>query len=170
MPYDFTNAARTFGQGLTYGFGDELEARLRTLLATDPEAYRREVARIRAAQDRYAEANPATAMALEGAGMIGGAMMTPELAAAKGLGALTRVAPRMTKFVVGGLDDAAQGALYAAGQAKDMQSIPQQIKDDAMTNAMFYSGASGAGAAGKRLLRTKPVKSRLEKLMELLGR
>jgi hypothetical protein len=147
---DYANAARTFGQGLTYGFGDEAEAYLRTLLASDPEAYRREVERIRAAQGQYAEANPKTAMALEGVGMLGGAMMTPELAAARGLGALSRVAPRASKFIVGGLDDALQGSLYAAGQAENVQDIPRSIREEAPINAAFYAGASGAGYGAKK--------------------
>jgi hypothetical protein len=70
--YDYANAARTFGQGLTFGFGDEIEARLRTLAAKDPNAYRNEVNRIRMMQERYADANPMTAGGLEMAGMLGG--------------------------------------------------------------------------------------------------
>jgi hypothetical protein len=168
--YDYGNAARTIGQGLTYGFSDELEAAIRAAAQGDPARYAQIRDRIRAQQERYAAANPNTAMALEGAGMIGSAMLTPQLAAAKGLGALTRAAPRTTKFVVGGVEDALQGALYAAGQAKDVKSIPKTIREEAPYNAAFYTGASGVGSAGKRILRAKPIKSRMERLMELLGR
>lgn len=169
MRYDYANAGRTLGQGLTYGFGDEIEAKLRTLLATDPAAYRREVERIRAAQAQYAEANPKTAMALEGAGILGSAMLTPELAAAKGLGALSRVAPRASKFVAGGIDDALQGALYAAGQAENVQDIPRSIREEAPINAAFYGGASGLGYGAKKALSTQRALAARQRLNDLLS-
>ena len=169
MRYDYANAGRTLGQGLTYGFGDEIEAKLRTLLATDPAAYRREVERIRAAQAQYAEANPKAAMALEGAGILGSAMLTPELAAARGLGALLRVAPRASKFVAGGIDDALQGALYAAGQAENVQDIPRSIREEAPINAAFYGGASGVGYGAKKALSTQRALAARQRLKDLLS-
>jgi hypothetical protein len=169
MRYDYANAGRTLGQGLTYGFGDEIEAKLRTLLATDPAAYRREVERIRAAQAQYAEANPKAAMALEGAGILGSAMLTPELAAARGLGALSRVAPRASKFVAGGIDDALQGALYAAGQAENVQDIPRSIREEAPINAAFYGGASGLGYGAKKALSTQRALAARQRLNDLLS-
>lgn len=169
MRYDYANAGRTLGQGLTYGFGDEIEAKLRTLLATDPAAYRREVERIRAAQAQYAEANPKAAMALEGAGILGSAMLTPELAAARGLGALSRMAPRASKFVAGGIDDALQGALYAAGQAENVQDIPRSIREEAPINAAFYGGASGVGYGAKKALSTQRALAARQRLKDLLS-
>lgn len=169
MRYDYANAGRTLGQGLTYGFGDEIEAKLRTLLATDPAAYRREVERIRAAQAQYAEASPKAAMALEGAGILGSAMLTPELAAARGLGALSRVAPRASKFVAGGIDDALQGALYAAGQAENVQDIPRSIREEAPINAAFYGGASGLGYGAKKALSTQRALAARQRLNDLLS-
>jgi len=166
--YDYANAARTFGQGLTFGFGDEIEARLRTLASKDPNAYRKEVNRIRMMQERYGEANPKMAMALEGAGMIGGSMLAPSLGGARVLAS----APRAARFLAGAADDLGQGALYAAGQARTMRDEPMRdkagrvlrdkagrpilgggvastIREEAPINAAFYAGASGAGAAGK---------------------
>jgi hypothetical protein len=169
MRYDYANAGRTLGQGLTYGFGDEIEAKLRTLLAIDPAAYRREVERIRAAQAQYTEANPKAAMALEGAGILGSAMLTPELAAARGLGALSRVAPRASKFVAGGIDDALQGALYAAGQAENVQDIPRSIREEAPINAAFYGGASGLGYGAKKALSTQRALAARQRLNDLLS-
>jgi hypothetical protein len=169
MRYDYGNAARTLGQGLTYGFGDEIEAKLRTLFATDPAAYRREVERIRAAQGQYAEANPKAAMALEGAGILGSAMLTPELTAARGLGALSRAAPRASKFIAGGVDDALQGALYAAGQAENVQGIPRSIQEEAPVNAAFYAGASGAGYGAKKALSTQRALAARQYLKDLLS-
>jgi len=181
MRYDYTNAGRTLGQGLTYGFGDEIEAKLRTLFATDPAAYRDEVKRIRAAQAKYAEANPNAAFALEGAGMLGSAMLTPELAAARGLGALSsmaaRAAPRAlarfvpgtAKFIGGGIDDALQGALYAAGQAENREDIPRSIREEGPYNAAFYAGASGAGYGAKKALSTQRALAARQRLKDLLS-
>ena len=149
--YDYANAARTFGQGLTFGFGDEIEAKLRTLAAKDPNAYRNEVNRIRMLQERYGEANPKTAMALEAAGMIGGSLAVPSLGGARALAS----APRAARFLAGAADDLGQGALYAAGQAKTMRDVPRTIREEAPINAAFYGGMSGAGAAGRRLANTK---------------
>ena len=166
--YDYGSAARTFGQGLTFGFGDEIEARLRTLASKDPNAYRKEVNRIRMMQERYGEANPKMAMALEGAGMIGGSMLAPSLGGARILAS----APRAVRFLAHGADDLGQGALYAAGQARTMRDEPMRdkagrvlrdkagrpilgggvastIREEAPINAAFYLGASGAGAGGK---------------------
>ena len=166
MPYDYGNAGRTFLQGVTYGFGDEAEAKLRTLFASDPRAYEREVARIRAAQERYAEANPNMAMGLEGAGMIGGAMLTPSLAAMRVPGALSRIAaraPRTTKFLVGGLEDALQGAAYTAGKVETKRPMPKHSGDpyavlhevarETPGNALTYAELSAAGALGKQALK-----------------
>jgi len=168
--YDYANAARTFGQGLTFGFGDEIEAKLRTLAARDPNAYRNEVNRIRMLQDRYGEANPKTAMALEAAGMIGGSLAAPSLGGARALAS----APRAARFLAGAADDLGQGALYAAGQAKTMRDIPRTIRGEAPINAAFYAGASGAGGAGKYAARkaaaTKPGYQSALMVKRLLGK
>jgi hypothetical protein len=173
MPYDYGNAGRTFLQGVTYGFGDEAEAKLRTLFASDPRAYEREVARIRAAQERYAEANPKMAMGLEGVGMIGGAMLTPELAALRVPGALSRIAaraPTISKIAVNGLEDALQGAAYTAGKSERPRTMPRHSADtytvlsdvarDIPGNALTYMEMTGLGALGKqglkRVVATQP--------------
>ena len=155
--YDYANAARTFGQGLSFGFGDEIEARLRTLAASDPDAYINEVNRIRALQESYAERNPKTAMALEGAGMVGGSLLAPSLGGARVLAN----APRAARFAVGATDDLLQGAMYSAGKAKpDPEEVRSSrmaaIREDALGNALAYSVASGVGAGGRRLARTRP--------------
>lgn len=151
-PFSIPNAARTLFQGATYAYGDEIEAYLRTLLSRDPNAYQREVARIRGELDRYASSNPKAALALEGAGMIGSAMLTPELAALKGAGMLSRINPNVVKYGLGLVDDAAQGALYASGQAENTKDIPKTIAEEGPANAAFYTGMSGAEAAGKKAL------------------
>lgn len=149
--YDYANAARTFGQGLTFGFGDEIEAKLRTLASSNPNAYKQEVNRLRVLQEKYAKDNPNTALALEGAGMIGSSLLVPELAGARVLGN----AGRLVRLGAGAVDDLAQGALYSAGKAEPTirpkqasTSRMQAVREDAPGNSLAYLGMSGAGAAG----------------------
>lgn len=141
-PFSVPHAARTFAQGLSYASSDEIEAYLRTLLSKDPKAYELERNRIRAEIDAYAQENPKAAFGLEATGMVGSALATPQLTAAKALGPLGR-------FLVGGAEDAAQGALYAVGNAKDRADIPRSIREEAPVNAIYYTGAAGVGAGTK---------------------
>jgi hypothetical protein len=141
--YDYGNAARTFGQGLTFGTADEIEAFLRS--KAGGRDYKTERDEIRRLQERYALANPNTALALEGAGMIGGSMLAPSLGATR----MMASAPRAARFVVGGLDDLAQGAAYGAGKAKERADIAGDIRKDAVGNTLSYTAASGAGAGAK---------------------
>lgn len=172
--FNVPNAGRTFAQGLTFGFSDEIEAAIRAAAQGDPARYRAIVNQIRAQQERYAKDNPEAAFGLEMAGIIGSALATPQLTAAKALGPLGR-------FIVGGAEDAAQGALYAAGQAKDIRDIPRSIKEEAPVNAAFYTGAAGVGAGAKAVGRAaaKPILStqrgyntalKLQQLLSKLGR
>lgn len=154
--YDYGNAARTFGQGLTFGTADEIEARLRAGL--NQKAYERERDKIRMLQERYARQNPKMALALEGAGMIGGSMLAPSLGATR----MVANAPRLARFGAGAVDDLAQGAAYAAGQAKTMRDIPRTIREEAPINAAFYGGMSGAGAAGRLAAKTKAGKAAID--------
>lgn len=154
--YDYANAARTFGQGLTFGFGDEIEARLRAGL--NERAYRDEVNRIRALQEKYAQRNPKMAMALEGAGMVGGSLLAPSLGGARVLAN----APRAARFAVGAADDLLQGAAYGAGKAREQRDIVNDIRRDALGNALAYSVASGVGAGGRRLARTAPARAAID--------
>lgn len=153
-PFNVPNATRTFAQGLTFGFSDEMEAAIRAAAQGDPARYRAIVNQIRAQQERYAQDNPKAAFGLEMTGIVGGALATPQVAAAKALGPLGR-------FLVGGAEDAAQGALYAAGQAKDVRDIPRSIREEAPVNAIFYTGAAGVGAGAKAAGRAaaKPILS-----------
>ena len=141
--YDYGNAARTFGQGLTFGTADEIEAFIRSRAGGRP--YKTERDEIRRLQERYALANPNTALALEGAGMIGGSMLAPSLGATR----VVANAPRAVRFVAGGLDDLAQGAAYGAGKAKERADIAGDIRKDALGNTLSYTAASGAGAGAK---------------------
>lgn len=169
--YDYANAARSFGQGLTYGYGDEIEAALRAAAQGDPRRYRMLRDQIRQQQTAYSEINPGAAASLEMAGMLGGAMLTPSMAAPRALGALSRALPRATpnvaKLVGNGLDAIGQGALYSAGQASETQNIPQTIVEEAPLNILGFGVMSGLGAGAKRLYRSAPVKSGINKLAVL---
>jgi hypothetical protein len=147
--YDYGNAARTFGQGLTFGTADEAEGFVRSLLSGRP--YKTERDEIRRLQERYALANPNTALALEGAGMIGGSMLVPSLGAARAVAS----APRLTRIGAAFGDDLAQGVAYTAGKAKERKDIAGDIRKDALGNAAAFVAATGVehggGAAGRRV-------------------
>jgi hypothetical protein len=137
---------------------------LRALASKDPKAYENEVKRIRLAQKRYAAANPMTAGGLEMAGMVGGALLTPSLAALRVPGALGRVAartPRLSRLAAEGVEDALQGALYSAGKAEPNPKKPetsrmQAVRNDAAGNALVFAELTGAGYGLKKALSTKP--------------
>jgi hypothetical protein len=161
--YDYGNAARTFGQGLTFGFGDEIEAKLRTLAAKDPNAYANEVKRIRLAQERYAAANPMTAGGLEMAGMFGGSMLAPSLAGVRAVGNAGRVA----RLGANAVDAIGQGALYSAGKAKPDPRVAGSsrmaaIRSEAPRNIADFAIMSGVGSAGKRLANTRGGKAAID--------
>jgi hypothetical protein len=150
--YDYGNAARTFGQGLTFGTADEAEGFVRSLLSG--RSYKDERDEIRRLQERYALANPNTAMALEGAGMIGGSMLVPSLGAAR----MVASAPRLARIAASGVDDLAQGIAYTAGKAKERKDIANDIRKDALGNALAFVAATGVeqgGRAGGRYLAGK---------------
>jgi len=155
--YDYGNALRTLAGGVMYGWDDEAEARLRALASKDPKAYEAVLKRIRAGKQAYADANPLTAGGLEMAGMVGGSMLTPSLAALRVPGALGRVAaraPTLSRIAAEGVEDALQGALYSAGKAqpdpkKPEQSRMQAVRNDAPGNALTYAEMTALGALGK---------------------
>lgn len=147
--YDYGNAARTFGQGVTMGTADEVEGFVRSLFSGRP--YKTERDEIRRLQERYALANPNTALALEGAGMIGGSILMPSLGATRAVAS----APRLARIGAAFGDDLAQGVAYTAGKSKEMRDIPRDIRKDALGNAAAFVAATGAehggGAAGRRI-------------------
>ena len=141
--YDYGNAARTFGQGLTFGTADEIEAFLRS--NAGGRDYKTERDEIRRLQERYALANPNTALALEGAGMIGGSMLVPSLGATRALAS----APRLARIGAAFGDDLAQGIAYTAGKAKERGDIANDIRKDARGNAAAFGVATGVEQGGR---------------------
>lgn len=139
--------ARAFGQGVSFGFGEELEAGVRSLASGRP--YGEEVGALRQSMSRFREAQPKTALAAE----IGGGLLVPGLGmartaatgaragmtGAKALGAMTRSA-------------AAQGALTGAGTAEGglgNRAIGAGIGGLlGGTTGYLLGRATGAGVAG----------------------
>ena len=138
----FADRARTVAKGATFAFNDEIEAGLRALAQLDPAAYQREVARIRAQQAAYEEANPYESAGLE----IGGALLPALLPGAQGLAgarmaSLAAKAPRAARIapVVG------EAALYGVGAADSMADIPRSVASEgAQALAMYGAGAAAA--------------------------
>ena len=114
------------------GWNDELEAYLRTL-GQQPGSYKTERDRIRALQDKYAEAHPYTSAGLNMAGSVVPFLITgvgPVLAGGRGAATAARLAAA----------GAGMGALTGAGEAKEVSDIPEE----AATQAAMYA-AMGAG-------------------------
>jgi len=141
----FADRARTVAKGATFAFNDEIEAGLRALMQLDPAAYQREVARIRAQQKAYEDANKAESLGLE----IGGAFLPALLPGGQGLAAarmasLAAKAPRAAALA----PVAGEAALYGVGAADSMAEIPRSVGEE----MLFGLGMYGAGAAlGPRL-------------------
>jgi hypothetical protein len=138
----FADRARQVAKGATFAFNDEIEAGLRALMQLDPAAYQREVARIRAQQKAYEDANPYESAGLE----IGGALLPALLPGAQGLAgarmaSLAAKAPRAARIapVVG------EAALYGVGAADSMADIPRSVASEgAQALAMYGAGAAAA--------------------------
>jgi hypothetical protein len=141
---DWRGRARSVGQGVAFGWGDEIEAGMRALAQLDPAAYRREVARIRAQQKAYEEANPLESLAYEGGGALATGLI-PGMQGATGarLASLAARAPRAARAAA----VAGETALYGAGAADSVRDIPRSIRDEAIFAVPMY-GAAEAGRAG----------------------
>lgn len=101
--------ARAGFQGLSFGFGDEIEAFIRANVKG--EDYDATLQQIRAEIDRFRTENPGTALTSEIIGGIVSAVVLPGGVAAKGAGLASRVAS-------GAKSGAAYGGLYGAGTSE----------------------------------------------------
>tara|TARA_Y100000593_G_scaffold57244_1_gene106557 strand:- start:214 stop:2244 length:2031 start_codon:yes stop_codon:yes gene_type:complete len=154
----------SLGQGLSFGFGDEIEAGIKTLggLAGD---YQKEVSDIRKELDLYRQQNPGKAFSAEMAGAVLPALGAGLLTGGTGTGAVlgstaARAAPtigRTTAQLAG--TGAATGALYGAGTATEGERIGGAL-----------TGAAIGGVGGTAIpLAVKGVGSGTTALMNLLG-
>lgn len=155
---DFSGPARALGSGLAMGWNDELEAYLRTL-GQGNAAYRTERDRIRALQEKYAEAHPYMSGGLEMAGGIA-PLFIPGVGTvlAGGRGALT--AGHLAAAGAG------MGAVTGAGEAAEMSDIPQEAATQAALFAAMGAGAKAPGAVKKaRAFRGKAAEKALYDLL-----
>lgn len=109
-----TETARAAGQGLTFGFADELEAALRSgaISGKDYEAIRND---LRAKQAEFALQNPKTALGAE----IAGGLVAP-------LGAL-KYAAKAPSILRSAMTSAGYGGLQGAGQSTDTENLPSDV-------------------------------------------
>ena len=145
--------ARTVAKGATFAFNDEIEGGLRALMQLDPAAYQNEVARIRAQQKAYEDANMAESLGLE----MAGGMLPALLPGAQGLAgarmaSLAAKAPR----IAAAAPVAAEAALYGVGAADSMADIPRSVGEE----MLFGLGLYGAGAAAAPRLKRLAAKVR----------
>jgi hypothetical protein len=146
--------ARSVGQGVTFGFGDEIEGGIRALgsalregdLSSLRQKYLQERDMVRAQQKAYEDANP-EAILYE----TGGAMLTGLIPGAQGAtGArLAQLAARYPKLARAG-SVAADTALYGAGTAESVRDIPRSIRDEALSAVPMYGAAEGVRAGVNR--------------------
>lgn len=126
----FTGLGRSIGQGVTFGFGDEIEAGIRALGAG---TYDEEIAKIREDLEKFRKTNPVSAY---------GSEIAASLPTGLGLGALALRAGVRGIGKIG----AAEGALYGAG-------VGEGAEDRAVSAAIGAPlGAAGA-VVGEKVVR-----------------
>jgi len=133
--------------GMTFGFGDNLEAGVNALpkwLGGDKkpnenvwDAYNRNLKEIRGGMGKFQEENPKTAFALDTAGAVIPSIVTGGAASAGSIG--TRLLPRVAKGAAVG---AVYGGLGAAGNS-NAETVPEALKAGAK-GAAFGAAAGGA--------------------------
>jgi hypothetical protein len=179
----FGNAVRQFGQGLTFGTSDELEAAIRAAAGGNFDRYREIKNELERQRKGWVNKNPLTSTVAElggsvvpglvGAFVPGGQGATVATAGriARAVDAplerlLARYGPqalaalqksRMGRIAVGVGDEAANGALYSVGQAETRQDVPQKIKDDLLQNTLMSLAVRG-GTEGIGLYRNRKAR------------
>ena len=122
------NLARAVGQGITFGFGDELEARFRAL--TGDRSYDEEVADIRESIEQFRETNPVAAYGSEIVGSIPTGLGLAGLALRGGLRGAAKIG-------------ALEGSIYGVGEGEGVEGTA--------TSAAIGAGLGGAlGKAGEK--------------------
>lgn len=189
MPDYAANLLRQFGSGLSFDTTDEAEAALRAYLLRQGE-YRKLKEDIERQREAWAEENPKMAMgALIGGalvpGVVGSVLPGGQGAAASSVGRVARTldapleallkryaptaldslqASLLGRIGTGVGDEVLNGAMYSAGQADTVTDIPQQVRDDALANAVTSLGMRGATEgipATRRYLKDKKAKKSL---------
>ena len=163
---------RMLGQGLSFGFGDELEAMYRS--SRSGRSYEEELADIRGSMEAYREQNPMTSIALEAAGSLPYAFLP--------VGGLVGAGRGLFKAAASG---AAGGALYGVGtgegSAEDRLSrIPGGAAVGAAGGVVGQVAGTAIGGLATRAIDTarrtlgnrgsRAVEAEIQRLVELTGR
>ena len=147
---------RAAAQGITFGFGDELEALFMSQIKGT--SYKEEVNKIRDDIDRFRETNPVLAYGSE----IGASIPTLLLG-----GAALRGAGLATKAVRGGSATraaavgAGQGAVYGAGTSEGELTTAEGLKDRLVGGAVGAS-LGGAISGGATLVLPRTTKASMD--------
>lgn len=134
-----TGVARSIGQGITFGFADEAEAYVRSILGD--QTYEEAKKATNAELAKFRGENPFLSFGLE----IGAAVMTPGglLKIASKVPGLAKVAQKGMQTTTPITRGAAGGALYGAGTAETKADIPASM---ALGAGLGYAGAKYAPA------------------------
>ena len=134
-----TGVARSIGQGVTFGFADEAEAYVRSVLGD--ETYEEAKKATNAELSKFRGENPFLSFGLE----IGAAIMTPGglLKVASKVPSLAKIAQKGMQTTTPITRGAAGGALYGAGTAETMADVPASM---ALGGTLGYAGSRFAPA------------------------
>jgi len=134
-----TGVARSIGQGITFGFADEAEAYVRSVLGD--ETYEEAKKATNAELAKFRGENPYIAFGLE----IGAAVLAPGgyLRLAAKVPRLAKVAQKAMQKTTPVTRGAAGGALYGAGTAETRGDVPASM---ALGGTLGYAGARYAPA------------------------
>jgi hypothetical protein len=149
---DVTGFGRSVAEGAMLGYNDNVEARLRALFDKDPEAYKRELDRIRREQIKYKQDHPVFAGIGEGVGTVGTALVPgmQGLSAAR----LATMGPKARAAYELALATG-QGAAYGGGTMyddPDSKRDPLAVFASETAGGMLSYPAGRAAVAGGRAL------------------
>lgn len=154
---DVTGFGRSVAEGAMLGYNDNAEAYLRTLFDKDPEAYKRELARIRREQIKYKQDHPVFAGVGEGVGMVGTAFVPgmQGLSAAR----VAQMGPKARAAYELALGTA-QGTAYGSGKMYDDPDSKRDplavLVSETAAGTLGYPASRAAVAGGRALGRRVP--------------
>lgn len=145
-------AGRALFQGLTFGFGEELEAALPTAITGIEGDYEQRVGKLRAGQKAYEAARPMEALGAEALGSLP-YMALPVVGGAR-LASMAGKAPSLARTMTYGTGiGAAEGALGGLGRGETAEEMAQRALIEGGIGAGVGALAPAVVAGGARLLR-----------------
>lgn len=154
---DVKGFARSVGEGALFGYNDNAEAYLRTLLDKDPKAYKRVLEEIRREQVKYARDNSGYALI----GNLAGALGTAFVPGAQGLSAarVASMGPKARAAYEMALGTG-QGLAYGSGKMYDDPDGDRGplavLATETASGAIGYPATRAAGAVGRSVGRRVP--------------